>query len=281
MNTIFRPFLLLAVLAPTIFLSSCGGDDDTPSTPSTPSNECVIATDSSSEGVAIITANSNNQITGISSALLNATFTSAGDSTFFNINSDTLQLREVLYKNGSNWARSVQTIAFQSPDFPGAMFQSVTTTTPTYNSGKISSLRSVQISGAKVGNVFTPFGPAITSDYAFTYNADGNITRVSVTEDGSTTNYNYTYATNTVSKANVFLFENALSASTPSNFLPIVLGYFVPFNKMITKMEHPDGSLTFSNVTTDSKNNVSRYTMTGTGDEEENSSAVKTTYVCK
>jgi hypothetical protein len=63
--------------------------------------------------------------------------------------------------------------------------------------------------------------------------------------------------------------------------LPIVLGYFVPFNKMITKMEHPDGSLTFSNVTTDSKNNVSRYTMTGTGDEEENSSAVKTTYVCK
>ncbi|MFY8035105.1 MAG: hypothetical protein ACOVMN_11340, partial [Flexibacteraceae bacterium] len=192
MKTIFRPFLLLAVLAPTIFLSSCGGDDDTPSTPSTPTNECVIATDSSGEGVAIITANSNNQITGISSALLNATFTSAGDSTFFNINSDTLQLREVLYKNGSNWARSVQTIAFQSPDFPGAMFQSITTTTPTYNSGKISSLRSVQVSGAKVGNLFTPIGSAITSDYAFTYSADGNITRVSVIEDGSTTNYNYT-----------------------------------------------------------------------------------------
>lgn len=281
MKTIFRPFLLLAVLAPTIFLTSCGGDDDTPSTPGTPSNECVIATDSSTDGVTVVTANSNNQITGVSNAFLNASFTTAGDSTYFNFNEDTIQIREVLYKNGSNWAKSVQTITSQSSDFPGAMILSTSTTIPTYNSGKISSLRTTQITGAKVGNIFTPLGPTQTIDYSFTYNADGNITRVVKTENGSSTNYNYTYASNTVSKANVFLFDNAFSESLPMNFLPVVLGYFVPFNKMVTKMEYPDGSLTFSNVTTDSKNNVSRYTMAGTGEQQGNNGSVKTTYVCK
>jgi hypothetical protein len=281
MKTIFRPFLLLAVLAPTIFLTSCGGDDDTPSTPSTPTNECVIATDSSSEGVAVISANSNNQITGFSNSFANATFVTAGDSTVVSVNSDTIQLREVFYKSGANWAKSVQTVTGENPDFPGAMFQTIVTTLPTYNAGKVSSLRATMVAGAKVGSIFTPFGPAQTSDYSFTYNADGNITRVVKTEGGSSTNYNYTYASNAVSKANVFLFENAFNAALPPNQLPIILGYFAPFNKMVTKMDYPDGSLTFSNVTTDSKNNVSRYTMAGTGFEQDNSGSVKTTYVCK
>jgi hypothetical protein len=280
MKTIFRSLVLLAVIAPAVFLSSCGGDD-TPTTPSTPTNECVIATDSSTDGTTIVTANSNNQITGVSNAFLNATFISAGDSTYFTFNEDTIQIREVFYKNGSNWAKSVQTISSQSSDFPGATLQSISTTTPTYSSGKISSLRTTQIVGARVGSIFTPIGTTQTTDYSFTYNADGNITRVVKTENGSSTNYNYTYASNTVSKANVFLFDNAFSESLPMNFLPVVLGYFVPFSKMITKMDYPDGSITFSNVTTDSKNNVSRYTMLGTGDESGNSGKVKTTYVCK
>ena len=279
MKTIFRSLVLLAVIAPTVFLSSCGGDDTT-TTPSTPTNECVIATDSSTDGTTIVTANSNNQITGVSDAFLNASFISAGDSTYFTFNEDTIQIREVFYKNGSNWAKSVQTVSFQDPAIQGATIQTITTTTPTYNSGKISNLRAVAVNGIKVGTVFTSIGTS-TTDYAFTYNTDGNITRVASTNDGSSVNYNFTYASNTVSKANVFLFDNAFSAALPMNFLPVVLGYFVPFNKMITKMDYPDGSITFSNVTTDAKNNVSRYTMTGTGDESGNSGKVKTTYVCK
>jgi len=279
MKTIFRSLVLLAVIAPTVLLSSCGGDDTT-TTPSTPTNECVIATDSSTDGTTIVTANSNNQITGVSDAFLNASFISAGDSTYFTFNEDTIQIREVFYKNGSNWAKSVQTVSFQDPAIQGATIQTITTTTPTYNSGKISNLRAVAVNGIKVGTVFTSIGTS-TTDYAFTYNTDGNITRVASTNDGSSVNYNFTYASNTVSKANVFLFDNAFSAALPMNFLPVVLGYFVPFNKMITKMDYPDGSITFSNVTTDAKNNVSRYTMTGTGDESGNSGKVKTTYVCK
>lgn len=279
MKTIFRSLVLLAVIAPTLFLASCG-EDDTPTTPSTPTNECVIATDSAAEGTTVVTANANNQITGVSNAFLNANFISAGDSTYFTFNEDSIQIREALYKNGSNWAKSIQTVSFQDPDLQGATIQTITTTTPTYNSGKISNLRAVAVNGIKVGTVFTAIGTS-TTDYAFTYNADGNITRVATTNDGSSVNYNFTYATNTVSKANVFLFDNAFTTALPMNFLPIVLGYFVPFNKMITKMDYPDGSITFSNVTTDSKNNVSRYTMEGTGAQADVSGKVKTTYVCR
>jgi hypothetical protein len=52
-----------------------------------------------------------------------------------------------------------------------------------------------------------------------------------------------------VCKAIVILFENAFSTALP-NLLSFILGYFVPFKKMVNQLEYPTGTISFINVTT-------------------------------
>ena len=265
----------IALLAPAFFLTACGDDEEGPSTPS---KTCVQLTDSSAIGTVNLQYDSQDRLVRYNFDTLNTTFTYQGDSIFYSLNSDTLQYKEVLYKSGSQWSKSVQRVFLNSQAF--GEVQSVITFTPTYNNGNITQIaRSVE--SKVILNGVPLSGPTQISTVVFNRNADGNITRIEIRENGNIKNFDYTYSNETIGTNNVGLYATSLSEVLQGGIIPLFLGYLKPFNKMPLTFTTPDGNKTYSNWKKDANGNLTNYRVVGTGDYEEETGNVKSTFSCK
>jgi uncharacterized lipoprotein YehR (DUF1307 family) len=275
MKSSLLTIIRLAVLAPAFFLTACGGDEEGPSTPAL---TCVQLTDSSAIGTVSLQYDTQNRLVRYNFDTLNTTFTYQGDSIFYSLNSDTLQYKEVLYKSGSQWSKSVQRVFLNSQAF--GEVQSVITFIPTYNNGNITQIaRSVE--SKVILNGVPLSGPTQISTVVFNRNADGNITRIEIRENGNIKNFDYTYSNETIGTNNVGLYATSLSEVLQGGIIPLFLGYLKPFNKMPLTFTTPDGNKTYSNWKKDANGNLTNYRVVGTGDYEEETGNVKSTFSCK
>jgi len=283
MKNTLRTLLVATLLVPTFLLSSCKKDEATTVTdPGFKTYTCVIASDSSADGVSVITSNASNQITAFSSQGISANITYAGDSAYYSFSDSGLVGKEVLYRDGANWKKSVQRIS-GATDFNGipATVASTVTITPTYVGGKITTITSVTQTKITALGQTVPV-PNTTETTTLTYNTDGNLSKYIVTGDSSgTTTYNITYGTTAISSSNIFLATNVADNAASTIILPFALGYFEPFTKMPASVSNGSGTLTFSNGVVDANKNVTRYNMVGTGGYQDMTTAVKSTFKCK
>jgi len=278
---IFKSILCWAlIIAPLAIVTSCVDEVDKEPTSPAPVQTCFLATDSSADGVVTLAYDTNNRVTNYSTAGFSSTLTYGGDSVIINVVTDTSTVREVFYKTGTNWQKSISTYTAPTNQFPGATLVSVSTSIPTYTSGKVSSITTNSNTVIKVGPIKTNLGNQSETS-TITYNSDGNIARISRKTGSVTKTYDFTYGSDEISSANASLYESCLSEALPNAILPTILKYITPFKNSITKLQGPDGSITFSNYKKDGNNNVTSYTMAGAGDLASNTGNVKSTFTCK
>ncbi|MFY8033986.1 MAG: hypothetical protein ACOVMN_05670, partial [Flexibacteraceae bacterium] len=216
---------LVFVLLLGTFVSSCGSDQEVVILPEMPVFECSIAVDSSMEGVTTFTANSNNIITDINKPSNNSNFISYTDSVVLTTRTNTKQTKEVLFRSGALWNKSVLIIDEDLPPQQGGAYYSVITYTPTYNNGKIVKIQCNNNYSKKENNVIIPMGTQ-NYEYLITYNSDGNVSEIDLRgPEIFGGGFSYNYGTTTISNANVLLFKNAFEPVFPFS-LPFITGYF-------------------------------------------------------
>jgi len=277
--------LVLLLVSSVWIISGCKKEDNTIADPGFKTNSCVLATDSSDLGIFTFTNNANNQITSITKQGRIVNITYAGDSAFCLI-ADTSNgyynsTKEVFFKEGTIWKKTILRITTTYYSGAGELVitKGVRTITPTYSGDKVATTSETYSSASTVNGVpkdtFNTFGTT-----TFTYNSDGNLVKWESKDDTYPAFItNIKYSNTSVSSSNVALNQMVYGYSSPFS-LTSILGYFTPFNKMPASISENDGSLTFSNVELDDRNNILSYQAVGTGNYVRQL-AVKSTFKCK
>lgn len=275
MKRTFGSALFLGIFSTLFWLTSCKDEVDPPKSNSI---DCFQVSDSSGSGIVNLTYNSEFQVSNYNSDGGNTAFTYEGDSVYYTLTKDTLQYREVMFKSGGKWSKSVQRYTINSSQF--GLMQQLITSTPVYANGVVERINRVTQNSIII-NGFPMNAPPENSSIIFETNNEGNVSRISETTDGNIQISEFSFSPIAINSNNLGLLTPTLSEILQGAIIPIFSGYIKPFNRLPLTFTNSKGSKIFSEWKIDTKGNLISYHILGSGEFAESTGPVKCTYQCK